>query len=149
MPERYDAIQKGVAEGGVFPLEALKGWKLAEVVKFTTLDYGAAYTTGFFVVMNKEKWASLPADIQKIIEEINVEWIIKTGQGWDEIDKEGADVATAQGVKMISLSKEEDARWAKLVVPVLDDYVKDTKAKNLPGEEALKFCQEELAKLQK
>jgi hypothetical protein len=27
--------------------------------------------------------------------------------------------------------------------------VKDMKAKNLPGEEALKFCQEELAKLQK
>jgi hypothetical protein len=26
--------------------------------------------------------------------------------------------------------------------PVLDDYVKATKEKNLPGEEALKFCQE-------
>jgi TRAP-type C4-dicarboxylate transport system substrate-binding protein len=99
--------------------------------------------------MNKEKWASLPADIQKIIEEINAEWIVKTGNGWDEIDKEGSDVATAQGVKMISLSKEEDARWAKLVVPILDDYVKATKEKNLPGEEALKFCQEELKKLQK
>jgi TRAP-type C4-dicarboxylate transport system substrate-binding protein len=99
--------------------------------------------------MNKEKWASLPADIQKIIEEINAEWIVKTGNGWDEIDKEGADVATAQGVKMISLSKEEDARWAKAVVSIPDDYVKAMKAKNLPGEEALKFCQEELAKLQK
>ena len=87
MPERYDAIQKGVAEGGVFPLEALKGWKLAEVVNSTTLNYGSAYTTGFFVVMNKEKWASLPADVQKIIEEINEEWIVKTGQGWDEIDQ--------------------------------------------------------------
>ncbi len=149
MPERYDAIQKGVAEGGVFPLEALKGWKLAEVVNSTTLNYGSAYTTGFFVVMNKEKWASLPADAQKIIEEINEEWIIKTGQGWDEIDKEGADLAASKGIKAIALSKAEDERWHKLVQPVLDDYVKAMKEKNLPGEEALKFCQEELAKLQK
>jgi TRAP-type C4-dicarboxylate transport system substrate-binding protein len=149
MPERYDAIQKGVAEGGVFPQEALKGWKLGEVVKFTTLNYGSAYTTGFFVVMNKEKWASLPADIQKIIEEINAEWIIKTGQGWDEIDKEGAEFGASKGIKTIALSKEEDGKWHALVQPVLDDYVKDMKAKNLPGEEALKFCQEELAKLQK
>ena len=149
MPERYDALQKGVAEGGVFPQEALKGWKLGEVVKFTTLNYGSAYGTGFFVVMNKEKWASLPADVQKIIEEINAEWIIKTGQGWDEIDKEGAEFGASKGIKTISLSKEEDERWHKLAQPVLDEYVKAMKEKNLPGEEALKFYQEELAKLQK
>ena len=149
MPERYDAIQKGVAEGGVFPLEALKGWKLAEVVSSTTLNYGSAYTTGFFVVMNKEKWASLPADVQKIIEQINEEWIIKTGQGWDEIDKEGTDLAASKGIKAITLPKAEDERWHKLVQPVLDDYVKAMKEKNLPGDEALKFCQEELKKLQK
>src|SRR4030042_1599624 len=77
MPERYDALQKGVADGAVHPIEANKGWKMAEVTKFTTLDYGAAYTTTFFVAMNKEKWNSLPPDVQKIIEQINEEWIDK------------------------------------------------------------------------
>jgi len=149
MPDRYDAIQKGVAEGGVFPEEALKGWKLAEVVNYTTQNFGSAYTTGFFVVMNKEKWASLPPDIQKIIEEINNEWILKTGQGWDEIDKIGYELAAAKGIKNIALSKAEDERWHKQVAPVLDDYVKATNEKKLPGAEALKFCQEELKKLQK
>jgi TRAP-type C4-dicarboxylate transport system substrate-binding protein len=149
MPDRYDAIQKGVAEGGAFPAEALKGWKLAEVVNCTTQDFGAAYTTGFFVVMNKDKWASLPADVQKIIEEINEEWIIKTGQAWDDIDKEGYKLAASKGIKVISLSKAEDDRWHKLMQPTLDDYVKVTNGKGLPGTEALKFCQEELKKLQK
>jgi len=149
MPERYDAIQKGVAEGGVFPVESLKGWKLADVVGSTTQNFGSAYTTGFFVVMNKDKWASLPPDIQKIIEEINEEWIIKTGQGWDEIDKEGYAAAGAKGIKIVSLSKEEDARWAKLVSPILDQYVKSMEDRKLPGKEALDFCQAELKKLQK
>jgi hypothetical protein len=34
-------------------------------------------------------------------------------------------------------------------MPVLDDYVKAMKDKNLPGDEALKFSQEELKKLKK
>jgi len=147
MPERYDALQKGVADGCVHPIEANKGWKMAEVTKFTTQSFGAAYTSTFFVVMNKEKWNSLPPDIQKIIEQVNEEWIEKTGRGWDEIEKEGADVTLARGNKIISLSKEENERWAKMVKPVIDDYVKTMKEKGLPGEESLKFCLEELKKL--
>lgn len=148
MPERYDAIQKGVADGGVFPVESLKGWKLGEVVKYTTLDYGAAYTTGFFVVMNKEKWASIPPDLQKIIEQVNAEWIIKTGEGWDQIDTEGKEFGLSKGNEFISLSKEEDAKWAALVKPVLDGYVTAMKEKGLPGEEVLKFCQQNLKEIQ-
>ena len=148
MPERYDAIQKGVAEGVVAPIEALKGWKLGEVIKSTTENYGSAYSTGFFVVMNKDKWNSLPPDAQKVIEAVNMEWIEKTGKGWDEIDKEGREFTLARGNQIIPLSKEEDQKWANLVRPILDEYVANMKAKNLPGDEALKFCLDELKKLQ-
>jgi TRAP-type C4-dicarboxylate transport system substrate-binding protein len=148
MPERYDALQKGVAEGGVNPIESLKGWKLAEVIKSTTENFGSAYSTGFFVVMNKDKWKSLPPDVQKVIAAVNLEWIEKTGKGWDEIDKEGKEFTLAKGNQVIALSKEEDEKWAKLVRPILDEYVANMKAKNLPGDDALKFCLEELKKLQ-
>ena len=142
MPETYDAVSKGVADGFVAPIEALKGWKLAEVVNATTLDYGAAYGLLFCVAMNKKKWDSLPKDVQATIEKINKEWIVKSGDLWDKIDKEGKEFTLAKGNKIIQLSKEEDARWAAAVKPVLEEYVQATKAKNLPGEEALKFCQE-------
>lgn len=89
IPGRYDALQKGEAEGVMNPFEALKGWKLGEVIKCTTENFGSAYSTGFFVVMNKDKWNALPPDVQKTIETINAEWIEKTGKVWDEIDKEG------------------------------------------------------------
>jgi TRAP-type C4-dicarboxylate transport system substrate-binding protein len=148
MPERYDALQKGVAEGAVNPIESLKGWKLGEVIKYTTENFGSAYSTGFFVVMNKDKWNSLPPDVQKVIDSVNAEWIEKTGKGWDEIDKEGRDFTLARGNQIIALSKEEDEKWAKLVRPILDEYVANMKTKNLPGDEALKFCLEELKKLQ-
>lgn len=148
MPETYDALQKGIAEGVMCPVEALEGWKLGEVIKSTTLNYGSAYTIAFFVVMNKDRWNSLPSDVQKIIEQINEEWIEKTGKSWDEIDTSGMQFTKKLGNQVIQLSKEEDDRWVKAVQPVFDDYVKSMKEKGLPGEEALKFCLEELKKLQ-
>lgn len=148
MPERYDSIQKGVTEGGLFPLEALKGWKLGEVVKSTTLNYGSAYTTTFFVVMNKDKWASLSPDVQKAIQEVNAEFVEKFGRGWDQIDKDGTEFAVSKGVASVPLAAAEDAKWTAAVKPILDEYVTNMKGKNLPGEEALKFCQDELAKVQ-
>ena len=148
MPETYDAISRGVADGVVCPLEALQGWKLGEVVKFTTQNYGSAYNLLFFVAMNKNKWNALSPDVQKIIEQINEEWIEKHGKNWDEIDKKGYEFAQKLGDKFIPLSKEEDARWAKAVSPLFDEYVKEKKAKGLPAEEALKFCWDRLKQLQ-
>ncbi len=144
--ETYDALQKGVVDGVMSPVETLKGWKFAEVIKYTTLNYGSAYSIGFFVVMNKAKWNSLPKDVQAVIQKVNEEWIEKTGRAWDEFDKIGIETTKAKGNQLIPLSKQEDERWAGLVAPILGEYVQKTKAKGLPGDEALKFCQDWLKK---
>jgi len=117
-------------------------------VKFTTEDWGASYSIGFFVVMNKEKWNALAPDMQKIIEKVNEEWMEKTGRLWDEIEKAGRDFSVKLGNQFISLSKEENERWAKAVMPIHNDYINSMKAKGLPGEEALKFCLDTLKKIQ-
>ncbi len=140
MTESYDALSKGVADGILCPEEALEGFKLGEVISYTTEDYPAAYSTAFFVVMNKAKWNSIPKDIQAIIDQINTEWIEKTGKNWDEIDKSGRIFAQKHGVKVIPLSAQEGARWAAAARPLLDEYVKSMKAKNLPGDKVLSFC---------
>ena len=139
MSAAYDALRKGVAEGIVCPFEPMKGFKLADVVSYS-IPFGSAYTNLAYVVMNKEKWNSLPQDIKDIIEQINDEWIRKQGTLWDELDQEGKDFYVQKGGNIITLSKEEDARWAKLLRPILDEYVKDKQAKGLPAEEALEFC---------
>ena len=150
MNETYDAISRGVAEGVICPIEAMKGWKLADVINYVNEIYGTSQTAGFYVVMNKGKWNALPKDIQQTIEKINEEWIEKQGRLWDEIDREGREYFLAQkGKKIVTITPEENARFAKAMAPILADYVKDMKAKNLPGEEALKFCQDFLKANQK
>jgi len=149
MPETYDALRTGVVDGSMAPYEALQGWKWGEVIKSSTEDYGCAYTASMFVVMNKGKWNSLPPDIQKIFDEVSAEWVLKQGKLWDEIDKEGKDFSVKRGNKIITLSKEEDARWAAKVRPILDEYAASLKQKGLPGDEALKFCLDFLKTAQK
>lgn len=146
MPEAYDSLQKGVTDGIMAPIEALKGWKFAEVIKSTTLNYNSAYSIAFAVIMNKQKWASLPKDVQATIQKVNEEWIIKSGKAWDDFDKAGMETTKAKGNQILSLSKQEDERWAKMVQPILNDYVQSMKTKGLPGDEALKFCLDWLKK---
>jgi TRAP-type C4-dicarboxylate transport system substrate-binding protein len=146
MTEAYDSLSKGVAEGIMAPYEAMKGWKLAEVLTYSIENFSSSYSTGMFIVMNKAKWNALPNDIKKTMDAISEEWIEKQGKVWDDIDKEGKDLMVSMKKKITPLSKEEDARWARQIQPILDEYVKMTKTKNLPGDQALKFCQDFLKK---
>jgi TRAP-type C4-dicarboxylate transport system substrate-binding protein len=148
MSEAYDALSKGVAQGVICPYEAMRGFRLAEVVE-NSAEYGSAYVNANYVVMNKDKWNAIPPADQKIIEAINDEWIEKMGKLWDELDKEGKNYFIQKGGKAVVLSKEENGRWSAKLRPILDDYVKAMKAKNLPGDEALKFCQDYLKAHQK
>ena len=131
----YEALQKGVVDATLSPMEVLKGWKQAEVIKYTTECYSVGYTAGFYILMNLDKWNSLPKDIQKIIEEVNGEWIAKHGEAWDDSDKAGREFTLSLGNKIIPLSEAENARWAKAAEPVIDAYVKDKAAKGLPAQE--------------
>ncbi|MBI4799961.1 MAG: TRAP transporter substrate-binding protein [Desulfarculus sp.] len=140
--ETYDALQKGLVQGTLTPIEGLKGWKFAEVLASTTKNLGSSYSVAFFVVMNKKKWDALPQQAQAAIEQVNREWMDKTGQAWDQFDQAGQEFTLAKGNKVIELTPAEDQRWAKLVQPILDEYVAASQAKGLPGREALEFCQQ-------
>ena len=149
MGETYDALSRGVVDGSMAPYEALQGWKWGEVVKYTVEDWGASYSSGMFVVMNKDKWNSLPPDVQKIIEQVNEEYIEKQGKTWDEIEKAGRDFTISRGNKIISFLQDEDWRWQKAVKPLLDEYVKNMETKGLPGDVVLRFYLETIYKYQK
>lgn len=148
MSEAYDALSKGVAQGIICPYEAMRGFRLAEVVN-NSAEYGSAYVNANYIVMNKDKWNAIAPNDQKTIEEVNNEWIEKMGKLWDELDKDGKDYFVQKGGKVAQLSKEENERWSAKLRPILDEYVQTMKAKNLPADEALKFCQDYLKSNQK
>ena len=138
--ETYDALSRGVVDGTLFPVEALQGFKIGEVVKTVLEDFGMSYMTSMYVVMNKAKWNSIsPAD-QKAIEQLNEEYNEKIAKRWVELDNNAKEFAKGKGVTFVTVSEKEQAATAEKMKPIWDDYVKMAKSKGLPGDEALKFC---------
>jgi TRAP-type transport system periplasmic protein len=145
-PETYEALQKGVVEATFCPIETLKGWKQGEAIQYVVDSSAIGYTTAMFVVMNKDKWAKLPADLQKTITEVSREWVAKHGAAWDEADKAGREFVAQLKREFIALPEAEQQKWKAAVKPVLDAYVKQAKEKNLPGEALLADIQAGIAK---
>lgn len=147
--QTYEALQKGVVEGTFTPIETLKGWKQAEVIKSTTDCAGIGYTTAMFVVMNLKKFNALPADIRKVMEEVSAQWIDIHGKAWDQLDDEGRAYSLSLGNKILPLAADENARWKKAVRPIIDDYVTEVSAKGLPAQKAVKEVEELIKKFSK
>ncbi len=148
-PDTYEALQKNVVDATLCPIETLKGWKQGEVISSVTDATAVGYTTAMFVVMNKQKWEKLPADIQKVFTEVSREWVKKHGEAWDKADADGREFVKGLQREVITLPAEEQQRWKKAVEPVLTAYVAATKEKSLPGEQFLKDAQDLIAKYSK
>lgn len=128
MADMYDSMSRGVVGGVLISTNILKDWKIGELVKYCTPSWklGSVYT--FYVVMNKNKWNSLPEDIKKIFNEVNQEWKDKTGIAWNQMDIDGIEFMKKNGGQMVNFSDEESKRWQKAVEPLIDAYVKDLAA---------------------
>ena len=145
-PEQYDALQKGVIDGCWTTKESLINYRIAEVTKYTTDNYGASTGAMNFYCMNKKKWDPLPDDLQKIIVQVNQEFIEIQSKFWNGIDKEGEEFALKKGHTFIPVSKEETARWTEKMNLVYDEFINNMKAKGLPGAEALQYCRDYIQK---
>ncbi len=150
MPEVYEALSKGVIDGTIAPPEVLKGWKQAEVTDYITI-LPPVYNSLQYFVMNKDKWNSLPKDIQEAINKVNEGFALKTGLIWDsEMKENGIDYGIKEhGMKLNRLSEADNAKAMALMQPILDDYVARMNKKGLPGQEILDFTKEKAAKYSK
>jgi TRAP-type C4-dicarboxylate transport system substrate-binding protein len=132
--ETYDALKKNIVDGTLVPIEALEGFKQAEVLKYTTLTYSASYSQGFFVAMNLKKWESLPENLQQIITEVSREYEEITAKAWNDSDVSGRNFALKLGHEFIELSDAESARFKEAVQPVYSEYIKNANAKGVDGQ---------------
>jgi TRAP-type C4-dicarboxylate transport system substrate-binding protein len=131
----YVLLQDRYVQGTLSPMEVLKGWDQAQVIKYTTESHCVAYTSGFYVAMNSAKWNTLPPEIQRVFEEVSAAWVPKHAEAWDSGDREGREYSLDLGNKIISLSQAEKDRWCKAVQPVIGEYAMRAASKGLPGKE--------------
>lgn len=132
MPGNYIALQKGVTDGMGAPWEAILGFRLYEVVKYyTEVPFPAVY---FSIAFNKNKWNSLPKDIQDAIMSVSgLKGSKFWGRNFFDTAKDGVFQKTGVEINFYSLTPEERAKWLKIGgKPIWNQWVKSMKNKGHP-----------------
>jgi TRAP-type C4-dicarboxylate transport system substrate-binding protein len=132
MPGNYIALQKGVTDGMGAPWEAILGFRLYEVVKYyTEVPFPAVY---FSIAFNKNKWNSLPRDIQDAIMSVSgLKGSKFWGRNFFDTAKDGVFQKTGVEINFYSLTPEERAKWLKIGgKPIWNQWVKSMKSKGHP-----------------
>jgi TRAP-type transport system periplasmic protein len=135
--EAPEAIQKGIVKGNVSSMEILKDFNFASYLPFAT--EANLFVVTFGVVMNKEKWNSLPDDVKKVIDELRREQTLWTGTYVDNHVKEALAWSKEKYKhQLFELPTADKAEIQKLLKPMQDNYVKKVTAAGLPGDQILK-----------
>jgi TRAP-type C4-dicarboxylate transport system substrate-binding protein len=141
VPQVTEALSKGVIEGAMVPWEVAPALKLQEVTKYH-LDTAPAIprmsNSIFVIAMNEAKYASLPADVKKVIDaNSGLEWSKQIGKVFDGTTAPGRKLAADAGGVFDTLSQAEYDRWVKATEAVNKEWVGDVKAKGPDGDALL------------
>jgi len=132
--ETPEALQKGVVKGMVSSMEILQDFKFAAYTPYATVANLPVVT--FAVVMNREKWNSLPADVKKVLDDMRREQAAWTGDYVDNHVKEALAWSKANHNHQLFTLPAADAEAVRVQLkPMVDDYVKRVSALGLPAEQ--------------
>ena len=139
----YTNMEKGVIDGWTIDLIGAEGFKIFEVTDYYTSPY--YYVNTFWVVMNKDVWASLPADVQQAIESVSGVWAIKNifGANWDAGDKESIKRMGITADQMFTLPEGDIAKSKEISKSVWAKEIAKLEAQGKPAQkifdETLRF----------
>jgi TRAP-type C4-dicarboxylate transport system substrate-binding protein len=135
MPETYLALDKGVIDGLDISWEGTYSYRLYEKGRYFTM--APLTTTYFSMVMNKQKWDSLPRDIQEAITSVSG---LEAAKFWgrnffDTVESAVMENAKKGGyaVAKYSLPADEVERWTRISgEPIWKEWVKKMESKGRP-----------------
>jgi len=146
--EAPEAIQKGIVKGNVSSMEILKDFNFAAYLPFAT--EANLFVVSFAVVMNKDKWNSLPADVKKVIDDMRREQAEWTGRYVDDHVQESLKWSKEKyNHQLLKFSKADLDEIAKLTKPMIDEYIKKVNGMGLPGDQIVKDVYSLKAKYEK
>jgi len=143
--ELYDSLQKGVVDGTLLGTSAIRTFKLQNLLKGLTI--GNFFVNAHALGINKNSWAKIPAEDQKIIMDLAGLRLAKiTGLKFDSEGQVGYDDAKAAGVEIVQLPPAEMSRWTGAVGGIYQQWIADINAKGLPGQQLYNKTREILKK---
>jgi TRAP-type transport system periplasmic protein len=146
----YTDIQSGVSEGAISIPTGILPNKIYEVAPYiTTVSIGSLYIGG--MAMNKDTFAKLPVEIQKIVKDVGKEYSKALGdtlmQRYETSLKTMTEVGAKQNpaVRVASMNSGEREKWVSTMPNLAAEWAK-TNASKGPTKEIVKTYMDALRK---
>ena len=136
VPAVPEGLSKGVIDGTTIPWEVTAALKVPELVGYHTEFEGEAlYTLTFVLAMNKDRYQSLPADLQKVIDDNSgLEFSIFAGGTQADSDGPARAAAVDNGNTIVTVSGDDLDAWRAAAQPIYDEWVADMESKGIDGQ---------------
>lgn len=140
-PEIYTALERGMVDARWQEWHGLIVWKCGEVTKYRTVGLSIAVHQND-IIMNRDVWNSLPADVQKVFDETSMPQSRLCGEVFMDLEADAREVILAYDKEVgnpppYELPAAEKERWIKAVQSVYDEWLQSMEAKGLPGQALL------------
>ena len=136
MTETPEALQRGMVKGLLSSLEVLMDFNFAAYTPYQTRVDLQVYP--FAVIMNRDKWNSLPRDVQQVMEELRREQALWTGQYMDaQVEKSLEYARDKYDNQMFELSAEEYAEIDQKLEFLIEGWKLEAEKKGFPADEIL------------
>ena len=140
VPALPENLAKGVIDGTVIPWEVTKALKIAELTDASTEFNGdyALYTAAFVLIMNKDKYDSMPADLQQILDSLSgADFSAEAGRIMQAADAAGRQVAVDNGNTIVTIEGDALAPWEAAAQPVIARWLAEMESQGIDGRDLM------------
>jgi TRAP-type C4-dicarboxylate transport system substrate-binding protein len=146
LPELAPMLSKGTVTGSLLTYEIAPAVKMQDLVDHFTTFHGPQPrlgTTVFMLLMNKQKYESLPANLKKVIDANSGRNLSPFAiQVWDMIDEDGLKVMQSKPKnKFVTMSAEETAKVRTLTQPVFGRFKAEVDKSGADGAKVISDAQ--------
>ncbi|MEM7521970.1 MAG: TRAP transporter substrate-binding protein [Pseudomonadota bacterium] len=136
VPAIPEALSKGVLDGTTIPWEVTTALKIPELVQnHTEFEGNALYVLTFVLAMNKDRYASLPDNLKKAIDDNSgLEFSIFAGGTQADADVPSRKIAVDRGNNIVTVSGEDLTAWQTAAQPIYDEWLADMESKGIDGQ---------------
>ena len=147
LSDTYISLEKGTVDGVYYPWAILKSLKMTDLLSCHTIANMAVVPVA--VIMNRDRWNSLPSDVKKVFEELAHSTSALCGVTLEDYSQKIADEERARKEEIYVLPPSERAKWIKAVKPIADEWREMVKKKGLNGDKILADLEKATAKYEK
>jgi TRAP-type transport system periplasmic protein len=136
--DNYEMLRRGTVEGTLLPWEAVKSFRLLELLKFHLEVPGGLLASSFVIVGNSKAIDSLtPSNKAALLKASGEAGSALYGKAWDAADEQGRNDAKQRGNVIETIAPAELDRWRPMLQFVIDEWLKKAQAKGLDGQKML------------